>query len=73
MAEERLAVGENVSSLILGVHVLVQPSTVVHISVLESELNLIALFQKVFVQNLDPVVQELKITLLDLCPIHLDI
>ena len=72
MTEERLTVRENVGALILWVHILVKTRTVVHIGVLKPQLNSVALLQEVFVENLNPVVQELEISLLDLVSINLD-
>ena len=73
MAEERLTVGKDVCSLILWVDILVETRTVVHIGVLKLQLDSIALLQKFFVENPDPMIQELKITLLNLGSIDLDI
>jgi hypothetical protein len=73
MTEEWLTVGEDICSLILWVDILMETRTVVHIGVLKLELDSIALLQKFFVEYPDPMIQELKITLLNLGSIDLDI
>ena len=63
MAEERLAMGEDVGPFVFWIHVFVETCTIIDIRVLEYEFHgvLLAYLQKVLLHHSDSVVQELHI------------